>query len=175
MGSCRSLLLACLVLAVPGGAGLSAQRTAPGPQPAVQETAAQAAIDDALSKVAPSLVRIHVVSVEFQEGREIKREAAGSGTIISADGHVLTNHHVAGRTRAIIGTLATREEIPAELVGTDPLSDIAILKLKPPKPRTFPVAHFGDSTKLKVGERVLALGSPLALSQSVTMGIVSNT
>ena len=149
----------------------SAGQAAPAPSASSQP----AAVDVALSKVAPSLVRIHVVSVEFQEGREIKREAAGSGTIISADGHVLTNHHVAGKTRAIICTLATREEIPAELVGTDPLSDIAILKLKPPKPRTFPVAHFGDSTKLKVGERVLALGSPLALSQSVTMGIVSNT
>ena len=123
----------------------------------------------------PSLVRIHVVSVEHQDGREVKREAAGSGTIISADGHVLTNHHVAGRTRAIICTLATREEVAAELVGTDPLSDIAILKLKPATPRTFPVARFGDVSKLKVGERVLALGSPLALSQSVTMGIVSNT
>ena len=68
----------------------------------------------------------------------------------------------------------TREEIPAELVGTDPLSDIAVLKLKPSKPRTFPAARFGDASKLKVGDRVLALGSPLALSQSVTMGIVSN-
>src|SRR4029453_2260027 len=143
-------------------------------QPAAAPSAPSqpAAIDLALSKVAPSLVRIHVVSVEYQEGREIKREAAGSGPIISAEGHVLTNHHVAGKTRAIFCTLASREEVPAELVGTDPLSDIAILKLKPAKPRTFPVAHFGDSTKLKVGERVLALGSPLALSQSVTMGIV---
>ena len=150
-----------------------AQRTAP--VPAAAAAAQPAAIDIALSKVAPSLVRIHVVSVEHQEGREIKREAAGSGTIISADGFVLTNHHVAGRTRAIICTLATREEVPADLVGTDPLSDIAILKLRPATPQTFPVAHFGDVSKLKVGERVLALGSPLALSQSVTMGIVSNT
>src|SRR5262245_62023418 len=134
-----------------------------------------AAVDAALSKVAPSLVRIHVVMVDQQEGRELKREAAGSGTIITPEGHVLTNHHVAGRTRAIFCTLASREEIPADLVGTDPLSDIAILKLRPPTPRTFPAAHFGDVGKLKVGERVLALGSPLALSQSVTMGIVSNT
>jgi len=134
-----------------------------------------AEVELALAKVAPSLVRIHVVSVEHQDGREIKREAAGSGTIISAEGHVLTNHHVAGRTRAIICSLATREEVAAELVGTDPLSDIAILKLKPATPRTFPVAKFGDVSKLKVGQRVLALGSPLALSQSVTMGIVSNT
>ncbi len=149
---------------------------AQGPARAQAQAAAQpAAIDIALSRVSPSLVRIHVVAVDHQDGREIKREAAGSGTIISPEGHVLTNHHVAGRTRAIICSLATREEVPAELVGTDPLSDIAILKLKPATPRTFPVAKFGDVSKLKVGERVLALGSPLALSQSVTMGIVSNT
>jgi serine protease Do len=72
-------------------------------------------------------------------------------------------------------TLANREEIPADLVGTDPLSDIAVLRLRPSTPRTFPVASFGDVSTLKVGDRVLALGSPLALSQSVTMGIVSNT
>jgi serine protease Do len=128
-----------------------------------------------LDKVAPSLVRIHVVSVDHQDGRELKREASGSGTIITPEGHVVTNHHVAGKARRIICTLPTREEVPAELVGTDPLSDIAVLKLKPAKPRTFPVATFGDASSLKVGDRVLALGSPLALSQSVTMGIVSNT
>jgi serine protease Do len=134
-----------------------------------------AEVELALSKVAPSLVRIHVVTVDQQDGREIKREASGSGTIITPEGHVVTNHHVAGKTRSIVCTLPTREEIPAELVGTDPLADIAVLKLKPAQPRTFPVAKFGDSSTLKVGERVLALGSPLALSQSVTMGIVSNT
>src|SRR5262249_21659629 len=134
-----------------------------------------AAVDAALLQVAPSLVRIHLVMIDYQDGREIKREGSGSGTIIRPEGYVLTNHHVAGRTRTIICTLPTREEIPAELVGTDPLSDIAVLKLRPPAPRVFPAAHFGDASKLKVGERVLALGSPLALSQSVTMGIVSNT
>ena len=133
------------------------------------------AIEAALARVAPSLVRIHVVTVSHNDGREIKREASGSGTIITPEGHVVTNHHVAGKTRAIICTLPTREEVPAELVGTDPLSDIAVLKLRPAKPRTFPVARWGDASTLKVGDRVLALGSPLALSQSVTMGIVSNT
>jgi serine protease Do len=134
-----------------------------------------AAIDAALSKVSPSLVRIHVVTVDYQDGREVKREASGSGTIITPEGHVITNHHVAGRTRTIICTLANREELPAQLVGTDPLSDLAVLKLMPPKPRVFPAAQFGDPSTLRVGDRVLALGSPLALSQSVTMGIVSNT
>lgn len=132
-------------------------------------------IDAALAKVSPSLVRIHVVSFGYADGREVKREASGSGTIITPEGHVLTNHHVAGRTRAILCTLANREEVPADLVGTDPLSDIAILKLRPASPRVFPVARFGDASRLRVGDRVLALGSPLALSQSVTMGIVSNT
>lgn len=162
----RSAIAAVLVASVAGAA--SAQSATPSPEQSVQ-------VQAALAKVAPSLVRIHVVSVEFQDGRELKREASGSGTIITPDGLVITNHHVAGRTRAITCTLANREEIPAELVGTDPLSDIAVLRLRPPAPRTFPVATFGDVTKLKVGDRVLALGSPLALSQSVTMGIVSNT
>jgi serine protease Do len=134
-----------------------------------------AAVEAALAKVAPSLVRIHVVSIDYQDGRELKREASGSGTIITPEGHVVTNHHVAGRTRSITCTLASREEIPADLVGTDPLSDIAVLKLRPATPRKFPTASFGDASMLKVGDRVLALGSPLALSQSVTMGIVSNT
>jgi serine protease Do len=133
-----------------------------------------AAIQTALGKVAPALVRIHVVTLDHQEGRELKREAAGSGTIITPDGHVVTNHHVAGRTRSIVCTLATREEIPADLVGTDPLSDIAVLKLRPAASRRFPFASFGSADTLRVGDRVLALGSPLALSQSVTMGIVSN-
>ena len=90
-----------------------------------------AVVEAALARVAPSLVRVHVVSIEFQDGRELKRESSGSGTIVSADGYVVTNHHVAGRTRSIVCTLATREELPAELVGTDPLSDIAVLKLRP--------------------------------------------
>ena len=134
-----------------------------------------AAVHAALSRVAPSLVRIHVVSIDHEDGREIKREASGSGTIITPEGHIVTNHHVAGKTRAIVCTLASREEIPAELVGTDPLSDIAVLKLKPATARQFPTAAFGSAASLSVGDRVLALGSPLALSQSVTMGIVSNT
>ena len=156
--------------------GLAVPAHAQGPAAAAAADQLQpAAIEAALAKVAPSLVRIHVVTVSHQDGREIKREASGSGTIITPEGHVVTNHHVAGKSRAIICTLPTREEVPAELVGTDPLSDIAVLKLKPAQPRTFPAARFGDASTLKVGDRVLALGSPLALSQSVTMGIVSNT
>src|SRR4028119_1572249 len=88
---------------------LTAQTAAASAQTADTQPAA---IDTALSRVSPSLVRIHVVSIDHQDGREIKREAAGSGTIISVDGHVLTNHHVAGRTRAILRSLSTRAQTP---------------------------------------------------------------
>jgi serine protease Do len=132
-------------------------------------------VHEVFERLRPSLVRIQVVVVDQEMGRETKREGAGSGTIISAQGHVITNHHVAGRTRRISCTLADREEIEAELLGTDPLSDIAVLELKPLSPRSFPAAAFGDSSRLAVGDAVLAMGSPFALSQSVTLGIVSNT
>jgi len=134
----------------------------------------RAAIDRAIAAVYPSLVRVSVVALQWNGGREIKLESSGSGTIISADGFVVTNHHVAGRAARIVCTLPTNEEIPAELIGTDPMADIALLKLVPPSARTFPAARFGRSAGLRRGDPVLAMGSPLSLSQSVTRGIVSN-
>jgi len=133
------------------------------------------AIELAVTTVRPALVRIHVVDVRYYGGREIKYEATGSGVIISEQGHVITNHHVAGKAKHIVCTLSSKEEIEAERVGTDPLTDICVLKLRSDGGRKFPFARFGDSSKLQVGDRVLAMGSPLALSQSVTLGIVSNT
>src|SRR5437016_3129894 len=134
----------------------------------------RAAVDAAITRMRPALVRIHVVSTEYREGREMKMQAVGSGAIISKDGYLVTNHHVAGHGARMVCTLWNREEIEAELVGTDPLTDISVLKLKPEKPREFIAATFGDSSKLVVGDSVLAMGSPMALSQSVTLGILSN-
>ncbi len=135
-------------------------------------------VERAIARVYPALVRIHVVAVNYAGGREHKFEASGSGAIITSEGHVITNHHVAGKARRITCTLASKEEIPATLVGTDALADIAVVKLDLKARRDpfepIPVAVFGDSDALRVGDRVLAMGSPLALSQSVTMGVVSN-
>jgi serine protease Do len=135
-------------------------------------------IDHAIQSVYPALVRIHVVMTEASDGRIRKMEGSGSGAIISSDGYVITNHHVAGRSARLVCRLADRQEIDATLVGTDPLCDIAVLKLKleqrkdPKSP--LPVASFGDSSLLRVGQPVLAMGSPAGLSQSVTLGVVSN-
>jgi serine protease Do len=136
-------------------------------------------IDQVMELAKPAIVRIEVLMEEGRDGRMVKQRGFGSGAIISPDGYVLTNHHVAGRGTRFRCTLADREEIPATLVGTDALSDLAVIKLdlsarmNPDAPVT--VATFGDSTQLKVGDSVYALGSPAALSQSVTKGIVSNT
>ena len=136
-------------------------------------------IQPALDAVYPALVRIHVVSENGNAGRMQKNRGSGSGTIIHPDGYVLTNHHVAGRATRMTVRLADRQECRATLIGTDALSDLAILKidradLRDPQAK-LPVARFGDSDQLKVGDVVLAMGSPAGLSQSVTKGVVANT
>jgi serine protease Do len=135
----------------------------------------RAQVDAAIGKVRPALVRIRVVSAEYAEGREIKMQEVGSGAIITKDGFIITNHHVAGHAKRMFCTLWNREEVEAELVGTDPLTDISVIKLKPEKPRDFTPATFGDLSHIAVGDYVLAMGSPMALSQSITLGIISNT
>ena len=134
-------LVVCLLVAP---AGAQSTQSAQG--------TARSSIDRASAAVYPSLVRISVVVAESQGGRDINVEASGSGTIISADGYVVTNHHVAGRAKRIICMLADRQEVPADLVGTDALSDITVLKLRPATPRKFPAARFGDSSTVRRGD-----------------------
>ena len=132
-------------------------------------------VDQALSIVKPALVQIHVVESYFRDGRETKYQISGSGAVITPEGHVITNHHVAGHATRIKCIFSDKEEMEATLVGKDPLTDLAIIKLQPTEARTFPTVSFGDSSAVRVGDQVLAMGSPLALSQSVTLGIISNT
>jgi serine protease Do len=132
------------------------------------------AMEQAVARVRPSLVRIQVVWVDYGQGREMKHEASGSGFIIRKKGYVVTNHHVAGRATRAVCVFSNNEEIEATLVGTDPMTDIAVLKLDDSRHQEFPAVDWGDSGLVNVGDTVLAMGSPLALSQSVTRGIVSN-
>jgi len=129
-------------------------------------------------QVFPALVNISVVTVDYYGGKEHKNRAVGSGTIISNDGYVLTNQHVTNNGKKFRCTLADEEEIGADLVGEDPLTDLAVLKLNLAERKSkgpLPVASFGDSDELEIGDYVMAMGSPFALSRSVTLGIVSNT
>ncbi len=135
-------------------------------------------ISVARDRVFPALVNIHVVTVNYWGGKEQKGAAVGSGTIISPTAYVVTNQHVTSKGRKFKCILTDQREVNAELVGEDPLTDLAVLKLDLTAlgPDTaLPVAAFGNSDELAIGDTVLAMGSPFALARSVTLGIVSNT
>ncbi len=96
---------------------------------------------------------------------------SGSGVIISADGHIVTNNHVIDKADQIQVTLNNNKTYEAELIGTDPNTDIALLKINAEK--KLPYLAFGDSNDTKIGEWVLAVGNPFQLTSTVTAGIVS--
>ena len=105
--------------------------------------------------------------------RDRRSLSLGSGVIISGDGYVVTNNHVVGdNVREITIALPDKREVKGKVIGTDPATDIALLKIGV---NGLPVVPWGDSAQLKVGEWVLAIGSPFQLSQTVTAGIVSAT
>ncbi len=101
--------------------------------------------------------------------RQVPR-GLGSGFIISADGYVMTNHHVVEGSEQIIVTLADKREFSAKLIGSDQRTDVALLKVDA---SGLPAARIGDSNRLRVGEWVIAIGSPFGLENTVTAGIVS--
>jgi len=98
------------------------------------------------------------------------RRGAGSGFIFESDGYIITNHHVVEGADQIIVRMADRREFEAELIGSDPLSDIALLKIDADN---LPTLKLGDSKELRPGEWVVAIGSPFNFDQTVTAGIVS--
>jgi serine protease Do len=105
--------------------------------------------------------------------RDRRSLSLGSGVIISGDGYIVTNNHVVGENvREITVAFADNREVKGNLIGTDPATDIALLKVDL---RGLPTIAWGDSSKLQVGEWVLAIGSPFQLSRTVTAGIISAT
>ncbi len=102
--------------------------------------------------------------------KDRKSSSLGSGFIISKDGYIMTNHHVIDGADEVIVRLNNREEYEAEIIGSDKDSDVALLKVDG---KNLPALKFGDSNSLKVGEWVLAIGSPFGFDHTVTAGIVS--
>ena len=102
--------------------------------------------------------------------RSPRERGLGSGVIVGADGHILTNHHVIDGAERIRVDLADGRSFPATVVGTDAASDLALVKVEA---RNLPTLAFGDSDRLRVGDVVLAFGNPLGVGQTMTMGIVS--
>jgi serine protease Do len=100
-----------------------------------------------------------------------RMQGAGSGVIISQDGYVLTNNHVVEGAKEVTVTLANQQEYKAKVVGRDPKTDLAVLKVKANK--SFAAVTMGDSDQLQVGDWVVAIGNPFGLNNTVTSGIVS--
>lgn len=166
-----------LVLAVLMSAGTaSAQR--PANVPAAVAQAVTPADNPMLTRVFPSIVRIEVIRLRPSDGRLTKQWTAGSGVIISKEGHVVTNCHVTEDGDYFRCYLYDGSHVDAKSVGQDPLTDLAVLQLdltqRPKDALPLVVTKFGDSDKLLAGDVVFALGSPGFLSQSVTRGVVAN-
>ncbi len=186
---------AALVMQNPAGAQ-SAQNEPGSIAAASPRAGAPMSFADMVAKLQPAVVnisttqRVQVQANPFagtpfgdlfggqQGGRPVTRQAEslGSGFIISADGYVVTNNHVisAGQRGAVVEsikvTLADRREYTAKLVGRDPATDLAVLKIEG---RGLPFVRFGDSNRARVGDWVVAIGNPFGLGGSVTAGIIS--
>jgi len=100
-------------------------------------------------------------------------DCIGSGFIIDEDGHVITNNHVAVAAETLLVTLADEHTVPAEVVGTDPGSDLAVLQIDLPE-EELTVAELGESASLQVGQRAIAIGNPFGLERTVTTGVISS-
>jgi S1-C subfamily serine protease len=123
-------------------------------------------------KVHPAVVNIATTTLSMNFWLEvIPREGQGSGFIIDKKGYILTNNHVVSKAQKITVTMADGGKIPATLVGRDPPSDLAVIKI--PSRYINVVAPLGNSDKIRVGQRAIAIGNPFGLSHTLTTGIIS--
>ena len=134
---------------------------------------AQASIADLVERLTPSVVNLSTVRVVKNPrfNRDITQKGMGSGFIISDDGYIFTNNHVVAKASRIKVKLSDGKEYDAEVKGTDPNTDIALIKIK--APGKLPYVRMGDSDRLRIGDGVFAIGNPLGLNHTVTSGIIS--
>lgn len=181
--------VAVVVLAVASGAvgGYLSARRLPGPTPVVVPSpqapsapggvvrvqAEESVVIQVVEKVRPAVVNIQTrgFAPDFF-GQLFPQEGAGSGVIVSEDGYILTNNHVIRNATQIRVRLLDGTELEGRVVGTDPPSDLAVIKVDP-KGRKLPAAELGDSHALRVGQLAIAIGNPFGLGSTVTVGVVS--
>jgi len=170
--------------AAPAAGPVQPAPAAPQPAPARGPTGLPD-VSDVAARATSGIVNISSTSVvravdpffsqffgeDWSGGRYLPQQSLGSGVIISPDGYVVTNNHVvSGNVSDIRVVLPDKREVQGRIVGRDPMTDIAVVKIAA---RGLPVVPWGDSSKLRVGQWVLAIGSPFQLNQTVTLGIVS--
>ena len=178
-----AILVSGYGLVRPGYADIKLGALAPPVNLDADATAFSKAFIEVAEKVTPTIVQIVVVSEKnaqdphgdmfFFPFKDMPQEqrGSGSGIIITEDGYILTNNHVVENASKVSVTLNDRRTFDAKVMGTDPLTDLAVIKVDA---KGLPVAYLGNSDELKVGQWVMAIGNPLALSSTVTAGIVSS-
>ena len=175
-----AILVSGFGLVRPGFADLNLGATEPPVKLDADASSFSQAFIEVAEKVTPMIVQISVVSERenphkdwfFFPFKDMPNEqrGSGSGIIISADGYILTNNHVVENASKVTVGLSDKRQFDATVVGTDPLTDLAVVKIEA---SNLPVAFLGNSDNLKVGQWVMAIGNPLSLSSTVTAGIVS--
>jgi serine protease Do len=135
-------------------------------------TSEEQAIEEVVKLVAPAVVRIDVTATSQNSvaPSSAPQEGLGSGFLVTPDGYILTNNHVVAGAAKITVILKDGREFSGQVVGTDPISDVALVKIKG---SNFPTVQLGDSTTLTIGQEVIAIGNPYGLGQTVTTGIIS--
>jgi serine protease Do len=135
----------------------------------MSDRSAQSQMEEFMQRFMEQNGRGHQMKPQHPGGQ--KTQAVGTGFIIDASGIIVTNNHVAGKADSITVTLSDGRKLPAKLLGADEKTDLAVLKVESDKP--LPYVSFGDATKLRVGQSVMAVGNPFGLGGTVTTGIVS--
>ena len=185
---CFLALICCVFSFQPASAALTAEEQ----QAIAQVKTFNTAFKAIAREVTPSVVTINVIAKteeSAQRGRRVnpfnpwgfsipeheanpERESTGSGIIMTSTGYILTNHHVAGKAEKLTVRLSDNREFDAELVGSDPRTDIAVIKIDATELKP---AQIGQSDNVEIGEWVLAIGAPFNFNSTVTAGIVSAT
>lgn len=175
-----AILVSGFGLVRPGFADINLGATEPPVKLDADASSFSQAFIEVAEKVTPTIVQITVVSEResphsdwfFFPFKDLPKEqkGSGSGIIITEDGYIITNNHVVQNATKVTVGLSDKRQFDATIVGTDPLTDLAVVKIDA---KNLPVAFLGNSDNLKVGQWVMAIGNPLSLTSTVTAGIVS--
>jgi len=177
-----STLLLCLVAFVAGALGYLAGGGGQlaGPEAPPGFTGAPPSFADVVARVNPAVVHVDVIEdarvnphagIEDAPTLDFQRRGEGSGFIVDSEGYILTNHHLVPGPARIRVRFADRRELPAERIGSDPSTDLALIKVDA---KGLPAVALGDSDRVRVGDWVCAIGNPLEFDHTVTVGVVSS-